>query len=574
MKKMKLFMICGLLTFVLAACSGSFLDYTPKGTISGNNLNTPENINKLIIAAYSSLGNDHWTVPFETLWGMGDVRSDNAYKGGGGQGDIPDLNKAELFTFITPVLGRIDGLWSRLYVGISRVDEALKALNEINVKKLPKKKEREAEMHFLRGHYFFKLKILFKHIPYFDASVPKDSLKFISNVEYTSQELWNKIADEFRFAAKYLPATQSQVGRPTKWAAKAYLAKTLLFSAYVQNKHNQVVSINKDKLKKVVQLVNEVVPHYSLENDMSKNYLWKFENSTKGAIWAIQRSIRDGTPNGRVDMGEGVNYPMNAEYGCCWIHIPSQNLVNAFKTNKSGLPEFNGYANTNMVDSLDFWSNTVDPRLDITVGIPGHPWKQQPTNIYEKTWARTPQIYGYYSSMKEAQRPDCPCLRKVGPFYADSKNDVVLRLDNVLLWKAEALIQLGRQNEALPIINRIRKRTRNSKSKLKYKNGHYVSNYHIGLYKPGINCTWTQDYAMKALRWERRLEFAMEGQRFFNLVRWGIADSVLNNYFKNEQKIHSFLSEGHFTKGRDEYLPIPQNQINFTHGLYKQNPGW
>ena len=144
----------------------------------------------------------------------------------------------------------------------------------------------------------------------------------------------------------------------------------------------------------------------------------------------------------------------------------------------------------------------------------------------------------------------------------------------MLLWKAEALIELGRQNEALPLINQVRARAQGSTGLLKFANGNPEANYNIGMYVPGSNCTWTQDFARQALRWERRLEFAMEGNRFFDLVRWGIADTYLNDYFSVEKTRAAYLKDGHFTKNRDEYLPIPLNQIHFSHGLYVQNVGY
>jgi hypothetical protein len=73
------------------------------------------------------------------------------------------------------------------------------------------------------------------------------------------------------------------------------------------------------------------------------------------------------------------------------------------------------------------------------------------------------------------------------------------------------------------------------------------------------------------MRWERRLELAMEGNRFFDLVRWGIADKVLNTYYEEETSRRSYYSKAHFDKNQDEYIPIPQQQINFSKGLYEQN---
>ena len=109
---------------------------------------------------------------------------------------------------------------------------------------------------------------------------------------------------------------------------------------------------------------------------------------------------------------------------------------------------------------------------------------------------------------------------------------------------------------------------------LKLSNGSLESNFKIDTYQPGVNCTWTQDYARQALRWERRLELAMEGERFFDLVRWGIADTYLNSYLQTEKTKRAFLKDALFTKNRDEYLPIPLTQIKFSHNLYVQNNGY
>lgn len=568
-------LLIGLSILFVSACSDNFLGYTPKGTISGDQLNTPKRIDQMVTAAYSALGNDHWTVPYGSMWPYGNVRSDDAYKGGGGTADQGGYHQYEVFTFIREDQAKADGIWYRLYVGIQRANDALKRLEGLSDSKMPNRQERMAEMRFIRGHFHFLLKILFKHIPYIHEDLTTEEIKQTSNVQYTSQELWNKIASDFAYAAEHLPESQSQEGRVDKYAALAYLAKTRLYQAYEQNQQNQVININQSHLQQVVDLTNQVINSgkYALFDDYAKNFMWEYENG-KESVFAIQRSINDGTPEGRVDMGNGLNYPMGGGYGCCGFHQPSQNLVNAFKTTSQGIPMFHSFNNSDMIDSVDFRDNTVDPRLDHTVGIPSHPWKYQQDLIYRKSWARVPGVYGVYSSMKEVMPPNSPSLKAVGPFYASSKNTIVIRYADVLLWKAEALIELGRHNEALPIINRIRKRAKNSKSRLRYSNGQYASNYHIETYKPGINIEWTQNNAREALQWERRLEFAMEGYRFFDLVRWGIAAETLSKYFKEEKTKRPHLQEAHFTEGRDEYLPIPQQQIDFSEGLYKQNYGW
>ena len=176
--------------------------------------------------------------------------------------------------------------------------------------------------------------------------------------------------------------------------------------------------------------------------------------------------------------------------------------------------------------------------------------------------------------MKEVVAKGDPTFRKYGAFIGTALNSDVIRYDDVLLWKAEALIELDREDEALPIINQIRERASNSTDKLVFEDGSPVANYNVQPYIDGVNCTWTKDYARKALQFERRLEFAMESPRFFDLVRWGIAAETLNKHFETEKERFVFLKDAFFKKGRDEYLPIPQAQINLVDGIYIQNNGW
>jgi len=557
----------------LISCSDSFLEMTPKSIISNNQLLTPENAEGMVIAAYAELGNDHYTAP-NSLWPYADNTSGDSYKGGGGTGDIWEFNFMELFAFNTTDNPLVDQKWYRLYVGVGRANEALKVINQLSEEEYPEKTEREAEMRFLRAHHYFILKTMFKYIPWIDETVVGEAYGEVSNREFSDQELWDKIAAEFEFAADNLPETQSDKGRPNMFAAKAYLAKTKLYQAYEQGDDNSVTTINSSKLQEVVSLVDEVSAQYSLFTDFGYNFLWSHDEGSTESVFSIQRSVDDGTPKGRLDWGNMLNYPMNPEYGCCWFHIPTQNLVNSFKTDGQGLPQFGTFNDSDVLEGADFYDNTFDVRLDHTVAIPGHPWKYDPNFIYQKDWARATQIYGHFSSLKENQSPNCACFQKVPPFMASSKNTDIIRFADVLLWKAEALIELGRQDEALPIINEIRQRAINSTAMLKMNDGNPSSNYKMDIYKPGENCDWTQEFARQALRWERRLELAMEGIRFYDLVRWGIAGDYINNYFAEEKTKREYLKDGQFSKGKHEYFAIPQNQIDFSKGLYQQNHGW
>ena len=573
MRNKTIILLAIIATGFLISCSDSFLEMTPKSIISNDQLLTPENAEGMVIAAYAELGNDHYTAP-NSLWPYADITSGDAYKGGGGTGDIWEFNFMELFAFNTTDNPLVDQKWYRLYVGVGRANEALKVINQLSEEEYPEKTEREAEMRFLRAHHYFILKTMFKYIPWIDETVVGEAYGEVSNREFSDQELWDKIAAEFEFAADNLPETQSDKGRPNMFAAKAYLAKTKLYQAYEQGDDNSVTTINSSKLQEVVSLVDEVSAQYSLFTDFGYNFLWSHDEGSTESVFSIQRSVDDGTPKGRLDWGNMLNYPMNPEYGCCWFHIPTQNLVNSFKTDGQGLPQFGTFNDSDVLEGADFYDNTFDVRLDHTVAIPGHPWKYDPNFIYQKDWARATQIYGHFSSLKENQSPNCACFQKVPPFMASSKNTDIIRFADVLLWKAEALIELGRQDEALPIINEIRQRAINSTAMLKMNDGNPSSNYKMDIYKPGENCDWTQEFARQALRWERRLELAMEGIRFYDLVRWGIAGDYINNYFAEEKTKREYLKDGQFSKGKHEYFAIPQNQIDFSKGLYKQNHGW
>jgi len=578
--KILVFVIAGVL---ITSCGKDFLNYQPQGVVTQEQVSTSANVDKLVIAAYAGITNDEMIGPITSMWVYGSVRSDDAYKGGGGVDDVGDVNKYEQYYLTTPDQGGSDWMaprtWTNFYKAISRANLALAAANTLDVAQFPSKAQTQAELRFLRGHSYFMLKRLFNKVPFIDETMTQDQILKTSN-DLTNDALWNKIADDFKFALDNLPEKQAQVGRANKFAAAAYLAKVRLYQAYEQDVNHNVTAINPARLQEVVDLTGQVLGHYGLQPDYGENFLDGFDNGVE-SIFAAQFSLNDGTEAGRASYATGLNSPTGTPlYGCCDFHKASQNMVNAFKTDANGLPMFDTFNNSDMVQPADFQTNGVDPRLDHTVGVPGHPFKYRPGSIngnsmvYQSSWARVPGVYGFFSNMKEQQAPDCACYFKKGPFMGTSKNVDFLRYSDVLLQRAEALIQLNRQAEALPLINQIRARAKASTGRTKLLDGTSPSNYRIEEYKDGVNINWTKANAWKALMFERRLEFGMEGDRYFDLVRWGIAAETLNGYLAVEKTKRDFLTYAHFTKGRDEYYPIPQREITFTKGLYVQNAGY
>lgn len=560
------FVISGLLIF--SSCKKA-LDYTPKGVLSSTDLTSPDAVEGLVTSAYAAIGNGDMIGPIYSNWVYGSVRSDDAYKGGGGTGDVGEIDAMEHYNLVTPTMDAfVFRTWKNLFKSIGRANVALRAVNSLSETVFPNKKIRLAELRFLRAHSYFTMKLLYKNIPIFDETASDAEILKVSNT-LSNEDSWNKIAADFQYAIDNLPATQPQIGRANKLAAQAYLAKLRLYQAYTQDNTNHVTGISTARLQEVVNLTQAVISSakYALSADIADNFLPETENGPE-SIFAIQFTINDGTTAGRLSFEDGLNYPHGApQYGCCGFHAPSQNLVNAHTTDANGLPNFTTFNNS--IANLS--TATVDPRLDHTVGIDGHPYKYDNTKPFSNSWVRDAGVYGNFHSMRFQQLATSSSYFKLGPFMGTAKNYDILRYDDVLLMQAEAYIELGQQANALPLINQVRARAAASTGRLKKADGSFPSNYNVKLYSAA---GWTQSYARTALQWERRLEFATEGPRFFDLVRWGIAEQTLNGYIAVEKTRRSFLSTAKFTAGRDEYLPIPQSEITFTNGLYKQNPGY
>ena len=562
------FIISGLTFF--SSCKKA-LDYTPTGVLSSADLAspTPTQVEGLVTAAYAAIGNGDMIGPIYSNWVYGSVRSDDAYKGGGGTGDVGEIDAMEHYNLVTPTMDAfVFRTWKNLFKSIGRANVAIRAVNSLSDAAFPQKKVRLAELKFLRAHSYFTMKLLYKNIPIFDETVSDVDILKVSN-DLDNDSAWNKIADDFQFAVDNLPETQPEIGRANKFAAEAYLAKLRLFQAYKQDATNHVTGIDQARLQEVVTLTQAVISSgkYSLSPDIADDFLPETENGPE-SVFAIQFTINDGTTSGRLNYEDGLNYPHGApQYGCCGFHAASQNMVNAFTTDANGLPNFTTFNNT----IADLTTATVDPRLDHTVGIDGHPYKYDNTKPFSNSWVRDPGVYGNFHTMRDQQLATSSSYFKNGPFMGTAKNVDILRYDDVLLMQAEAYIELGQQDKALPLINQIRARAAASTGRLKKADGTFASNYNTKEYP---SAGWTQDYARQALQWERRLEFATEGSRFFDLVRWGIAEQTLNAYIAVEKNRRPFLATAKFTAGRDEYLPIPQSEITFTNGLYKQNPGY
>lgn len=561
----------------LTGCN-DYLDYKPTAVVDEDQ--AFKNPDQMVTSAYALMGDDWYTYPFN-LWPYGDLASDDALKGGSGTTDT-DYHQVEVFTSLVPTLGHLDELWYHLYIGVSRCNRAIVALQDNGEAKLGAEltKQRMAEVKFLRAHFYFKLKMMFNKIPWIDEEVYRnDSQEQIKNDVLSSEEIWDKIITDFKEAYDVLPSEQSQGGRTNKIAAAAYLAKCYLEKGWGDGYEKSTGDnyVNQEDMKKVVEYTDVVKnSRYGYLEDYGDIFLPEYNNS-KESIFAVQHSNYedDNTAYGRANWSNMLNGTWGI-WSCGWdFHKPSQNFVNAFKT-RDGLPQFDDYAkeNAHPVNGVPT-SQKWDPRLFHTVGMPTFPYKYEEAYTLTTANSRTPNTYGYYASLKEVpQRSKGETYNS--PWQAFAMNDYVIRYTQSMLDRAEALIELGQFAEAREIINDIRNRAKNSVA----KHISYAANQcEIALYPESY--FQTKESARKCLRWERRLEMGMEHERFFDLRRWGLLSSTLNNYFKLEQndeydgqKYAQYLKDAHFTTDKNEYFPIPYPQLYYIPGLYTQNKGY
>ena len=577
MKRFFISIISICLCLAFAGCN-DYLDYKPTGVVDEDK--AFQDPNGMVTSAYAMLGDCWYTYPFN-LWPYGDLASDDCLKGGSGTTDT-EYHSVEVFSTLTPTMGHLDELWYRLYCAISRCNRAILSLQEYGNDKLGEEttKQRIAEVRFLRANFYFKLKMVFNKVPWIDEEVYKNNTQEQTrNDALTGDELWDKIIADFEDAYNTLPEKQNDGGRVNKVAAAGYLAKCYLERAWGNGYEDStgVNFINKDYMQKVVDYTDVVEKsQYGYLEDYGDIFLPEYDNN-KESVFAVQASDYndDHTSFGRANWSNTLNGVWGI-WSCGWdFQKPSQDFVNAFKT-RNGLPEFDDYDATNDhpvngQPTAQKW----DPRLFHTVGMPTFPYKYDKEYTLTTANSRTPNTYGYYTDMK------CVPQRSKGETYngswqAFAMNEYVIRYTESMLDRAEALIELGRLAEARTIINDIRRRAANSiKKHIEYA----ADQCEISLYPESY--FQNKEMARKCLRWERRLEMGQEHERFFDLRRWGMLSTTLNAYFKREvndsyngQTYAQYYKDAHFTSGKNEYFPIPYNQLYYIPGLYTQNKGY
>lgn len=572
MKKI-LYSVLTVLALVGTTSCSDFLDeQKPQGVLDSETVKEPSNVDNLVISAYAVFTTAEDINSSFSMWNF-DVRSDDAYKGGNGTSDGDVFHQLEIEQGVLTTNWNINDMWVRLYNCISRVNSAISVL-ETTSDSYQLKDQRLGEMKFLRAYAHFLLKRLYKNIPFImDANLKQEDYNTLSNTEFNNDEGWQQIINDVEYAYSVLPVKQTDKGRPSKAAAAAFLTKAYLYKAYRQDdpSSNQVTSINREDLLKVIEYSNPDIYSaggFDLEPDFHNNFRpeTQYENGVE-SIWAMQYSINDGTKYGNLNWSYGLIVPNipGVTDGGCDFYKPSQNLVNAYRTDADGHPFIDTFNNKDYDLTQD-----ADPRLFLTVGLTGLPYEFNSKYMMDAsaTWSRSNGLYGYYVTLKQNVDPDCGYLVK-GSWWGTPMNRIVFRYADVLLERAEAYAQLNETGEAIKLVNEIRKRAKQSTGMI----ANYPSDYGVKFNISTYNGSYSQEDALKIVKMERRLEMGMESERFFDLVRWGEAEKVLNKYFAEETNNCSIYGDAHFTADKNEYLPIPFSQVAASDGHYTQNIG-
>ena len=564
--------ICGMMS-----CSDFLEEQVPQATLTQDEVKSPEYIDNVLISAYAGLVSIEDMNASFSLWNY-DTRSDDAYVGGSDFSDGEPFHRLEKSTGVMTTDWPFSSIWNRFYNYLSRVSLSLDILASADQDNTTIQ-QRTAEMKFLRAYGHFQLKRLFKKIPFVNKpNMQEEDYNNLSNTEYSNDEGWQQIINDLEDAYAVLPAVQTDKGRPTKAACAAFLAKVYLYKAYRQDEagSNQVTAINAEDLQKVIDYTNPAIYNgYGLEPDLHNNFRpeEQYENG-KESLWAIQYSRNDGTVYGNLNFSYRLIVPCipKVHDSGCDFYKPSHNLVDAYRTNSDGLPMLDDFA---AVDYTVGSNQTVDPRLFVTVGVPGTPYMFNPSFMMAETnaWSRSGGTFGYFVSLKQNVDPSLTdsYLYLCDSQWASSMNRIVFRYADVLLMRAEAMAQLGQTSEAMAQVNLVRSRAAGmiTSSVVSNYSTKYGVHYAVGKY----NGSYSKDEAMKIIKMERRLELAMESERFFDLVRWGDAATVLNKFYSSESEKMNFLNGSQFTANKNEYLPVPFEQMAASNGHYTQNCG-
>ncbi|MFV0346395.1 MAG: RagB/SusD family nutrient uptake outer membrane protein [Bacteroidales bacterium] len=560
--------------FICSTCSDSFLDKSTEGNIGQEALISEEGVTMLTTAAYANMTENNWGASIMN-WTFGGMYGGDANKGSD-PGDQNILNEMELYQTST-TNGYIADKWNWVYAGVGRCNEVLKIIPQVDGLNESVGNTRAAEVRFLRAlHYYEGIKVFGVFIPWIDETITEPNPKVHNNIDITE-----KVIADLDFAATNLPAIPDLPGRANSWAAKTLKAYLLM----QVGRNGEALPILEDVVNNGVNSKGDA---YGLMDNINDNFSVATENN-KEAVFSIQFSV-DAPDNS--NSGISLAYPHNSgPGGCCGFYQPSFELANSFQVDVDGLPYLDdAYRDFKSVTewggdlSINNYAIAVDPRLDIAIGRYDIPYKDW--GLPNSNWVRNPSNGGCFFPKKhvfsKAEQENGYKGLPLGWSPGSALNYEYMRVADVYLRYAECLAEAGKLSNAMEYVNRVRARAANTVNFVTREDGSYAANYQIEIYPNGHEAFSNKETCVKAIRFERKLELAMEGHRWFDLARWGgdYMSQELSEYVKYESDFIAKFSTAQTLSPNRTNFPLPQAQIDILgkdengEAYLKQNEAW
>ncbi len=560
------------------SCTDSFLEITPNGSLDKSVLATKDGVNGLLIGAYSMIdgvaSNGFGWESATSGWVFGSIRGMEANKGTD-SGDQPDINPLQTFseTATNPYL---NVKWRACYEGISRCNSTIAtviAAEEAGTITAEEAQSFNQQARVLRGFYHFEAWRLWVNkstntgIPYVTEESVQDEL---TNTEDVTDLILADITEGTK-----LPNDMGQVGRFNKTVSQMLLAKALM---QMKGDYAAALTLLNEVTSSGTNPAGQACGLEALYGDVFD----ASNRNCKESIYTVQYSVNDGSGGWNAGRGEVLNFPYKSGEspgGCCGFFAPTQDFVNSFRTDDNGLPFLDSYNSEKVTndqglaveDDFTEYTGQVDPRLDWTVGRRGIPyWDWGP--VTGTDWIRDQSYAGPYVGKKQVYKKSQEgTLTEVGNWTSGYTTNGyrLMRYADALLLKAECEAMTNSNDLGLAEVNAVRTRASNPDGFVKNDDGSNAANYKIGTYTAFAN----KDAAMKAIKFERKLELGQEGHRYYDLQRWDDVQTTLSKVMAYEQTMEwgSALYGDATVGAEDKYFPVPQRQIDLTNGNLVQN---
>lgn len=532
-----------LATLSLSSCNDWLTEETPGTTKVSEFFTSLSTAEAVVNAAYVPMTWEFGTTYYPE-WYFGDIVSDDALKGGQDINDGADLRELENFKANSDneiLLGYYRAQWQ----GIQRANLAIDEIPTTRIETEGTEAEQQAkyrdrylgEAYFLRGFYYFRLARMFGGMPLIDYVI-KSSNQW-AQTRSTMDETLNFAIKDFKRAENLLwkkdKYSNEELGRATKGAAQAMLLKANLYRAdYLRNAGNETEA--QKYFAEAAKWGKEVIQsrQYSLWPNYLDNFRLANENGRE-SVFEIQYTEEATSDYGgegytRGTMTTILQRSRSSAFGeAGWGYDrPTQNLYNEYEAG--------------------------DARRDETILVPTDEQIETPA---QEIYCGDRMLNRKYAMYNDGTNGG---IYKLAHATRSPKNNIQIRYADVLLMYAEACCESGDLPSAKSALKEVRDRA-----------GLSQFPYTAVIQGQTVTFNDNQEDLRKAIRHERRVELAMEGHRWFDLTRWGIAKETMDTYMAGETEEAKELY-GTFQKGKHELFPIPSKEIDLS-GI-EQNPNW